>query len=199
MNKALSFVLAAAFSVGTASAVSAQQIDIDLGALTGMTGDQVGSFVNIAVNNAAIDGSVVANFSATAFLEATSDATAGSGSATANSTASSAVAGALGDVDTTVIGAVNEGSVTIGVADILDNASAGAANAASDYVGPLKDTIAANLAFNQFDLNASASVTALNYALDAGGVATTAIGAVNTGSITAGVQGSLADIHVAVE
>lgn len=197
MNKALSFVLAAAFSVGAASAASAQAINIDLDQLTGVDNAQVGSFVNIAVNNAVIDGSVTATYAATAFLEEAN--TAGAGSSDASSTAASAVAGALGDIDTTVIGAVNQGDTIIGVTETVDRAVAGSANAASDYTGPLQDAVAANLAFNQAELNAAVAITATNYALDAGGAATTAIGAVNTGSITAGVAGTLADINVVVE
>jgi hypothetical protein len=194
MNRILSFAAAAAVGFFVSTGAQAQQITIDLGALTGMTGDQVGSFTNIAVNNAEIDGSVDAAVSSTAFLEATAETSTG-----AIATSQSAVENALGDVETTVIGAVNEGSITLGIASTVDDAVAGGASASSDYIGPLQDTLAANLAFNQFALDASVSIAATNAALEAQGVATTAIGAVNTGSIVTGVAGTLADINVTVD
>jgi hypothetical protein len=194
MNRILSFAAAAAVGLVMSTGAQAQQINIDLDALTEIDGDQVGSFVNIAINNAEIDGSVEVVTSATAFLESAAETSTG---ATASS--QEAIENALGDVETTVIGAVNEGSITLGVASTVDDAVAGGASASSDYVGPLQNTIAANLAFNQFNLDASVSIATTNAALAAQGVATTAIGAVNTGSIVSGVAGTLADINVSVD
>lgn len=193
MNKILIAAAAAAFGLAAAPSANAQTITIDLDQLTTIDGDQVGSFVNVAVNNAAIDGSVDVQATATAFLEAQAETSTG-----AIASSQSAVENALGDVETTVIGASNQGEITTGVSSTVDDALAGAASASSDYTGAMLNVNTANLAFNQAELNASASIVATNAGLAANGVATTAIGAANTGAIVAGVQGSLADINVSV-
>ena len=193
MNKILVAAAAAAFGVAVAPAANAQMITIDLDQLTTIDGEQVGSFVNVAVNNAAIDGSVDVQTTATAFLEAQAETSTG-----AIASSQSAVENALGDVETTVIGASNQGEITTGVSSTVDDALAGAASASSDYTGAMLNVNSANLAFNQAELNASATIVATNAGLAASGVATTAIGAANTGSIVAGVTGSLADINVSV-
>lgn len=193
MKKFIIAAAAAAFGLGLASSANAQSINIDLDQLTTIDGDQVGSFVNIAVNNAAIDGSVDVQATATAFLQSTAETSTG---ATASSQA--AIQNALGDVETTVIGAANQGEIVTGVASTVDDAVAGSASASSDYIGPLLNANTANLAFNQAELTANASLVATNAALDASAVSTTAIGAANTGSIISGVQGTLSDVSVSV-
>lgn len=191
MNRALGLVLVTVLAFGLPLAARAQSILIDLNELTGADAPQSGSFVNIAINNAAIDGSVEAAFTATAFLEEQAAAEAG---ATATYSAQSAVEGSLGEIATTVLGAVKYGEITMGMALIMDDADAGAAVALSDYMGPLMNSVAANLVFNQAELNAAVSVRAVNYALDAGDITTIAIGAVSSSAIMTRLGNSLPDI-----
>ncbi len=197
MKKIVMAAIAAAFTVGLSAGAGAQTITIDLDALSDIPpGQLVGSFTNIAINNALIDGSVSVD-TAGVVLESTAEAATSTG-ATASETAQSVAESTLGDVETLVLGASNTGDITLGVASTVDDALAGSASASSDYSGPLQNTVAANMAFNQADLDASVTLASNTASLAASGVSTTAIGAVNTGSIVAGVAGTLADMNVVV-
>lgn len=192
MNRALCFAFAAASGIGLGGEAHAQAIFIDLDGLTNPAPTRSGSFVNIAVNNATIDGSVEAAFVATGFLESIGHAEA---TVDAAFTARQfAVTGSLGGIDTTTLGAVKYGKITLGGAILMDEAHADSAASLMRYTGPMKNAIAANMVLNQYGLDGSASVLAINYALDAGAVVTTAIGAFSSGSITIRLDSLLPDI-----
>jgi len=115
-----------------------------------------------------------------------------------------------GVVATTAIGAINNGSIALNADNTKFGGSASLtasfadsvvdsthASADADYFNisltdvyydetTLPDTAAYNIAFNNADINASVHLTGI-----AGATDTTAVGAVNTGIITAGIPGSV--------
>ncbi|MFC3086797.1 hypothetical protein [Tabrizicola soli] len=106
----------------------------------------------------------------------------------------------LGDMATTVLGAVNTGDITLGVNQDVSEAIAGTSSAVSnaiDQLGGSADTsaIVLNVASNATDIIGSVNTTfdGLNGSL--GNVATTVLGAVNTGTITSGVNSAVEGIQ----
>lgn len=93
----------------------------------------------------------------------------------------------LGDLSTTGIGAVldDSASITIGAVQTVEDSIAGMAMAVSQSTEPL-NAIALNAAVNSASINASVILDVADVAVDAGDIATTAIGAVGGGTIVAG-------------
>lgn len=105
----------------------------------------------------------------------------------------------FGDMATTVLGAVNTGSITLGVNQAVDEATTSTTNAISAAVaqiGGSADTgaLVLNVAHNASVVNGSIlnTMTAVNGTI--GNLSTTALGAVNTGTIVSGVNSAVAGI-----
>lgn len=181
------------------------------GAFTNLLGQyEDGSFSNFAVNNAGIDGSVVAKAAQTA-LETDTDSTAVEflGSVTVNDVDQTVVdvRQNVGDVKTTAVGAMNDGTIkstsesaSLDVElDVEAQASAATATNSSasamaesldiegslgyDYNG-VPDIVATNFAFNSAAVNGSVDLDGLG----ASSITTVAAGAVNTGVIEVGIE-----------
>jgi hypothetical protein len=105
----------------------------------------------------------------------------------------------LGDLSTTALGAVNTGTITLGVNSAVDEAKTSSTQAVSsvmDQIGGSADTgaIVLNVASNMTGVNGSINNTMndVNGALLS--ASTTALGAVNTGVITSGVNAAVQGI-----
>jgi len=105
----------------------------------------------------------------------------------------------FGDIATTALGAVNTGDITLGVNSAVDEASTSTTNAISatvDQIGGSTDTgaLVLNVASNATDVIGSISntLTAVNGTV--GELSTTALGAVNTGTIVSGVDSAVQGI-----
>ena len=98
-----------------------------------------------------------------------------------------AMEGTLGDLSTTAIGAVldDSASITTGAVQDVQDTVAGAAMAVSQTT-EMESAVLMNAALNSATLSANVTLEVADYALAAGDIATTAIGAVGGGSITAG-------------
>lgn len=109
----------------------------------------------------------------------------------------------LGDMATTVLGAVNTGDITLGTNQDVSEAIAGTSSAVSakiNQLGGAGDTgaLVLNVAHNATDVIGSVknTFTALNGSV--GDVSTTVLGAVNTGTITSGVNASVSGLKAHV-
>jgi hypothetical protein len=153
-----------------------------------------GTFANIAENIAVInDAGVILNEidgSVTNSLTGVTDATA---SVNGTVLAIEQVKVDIGDVSTTVLGAVNTGTTSLGVNSDYNQAIAGTSSAVSGKVlqlGGMADQTALvlNVASNATSVVGSVSNTfaALNGSV--GNIGTTVLGAVNTGTISSGVN-----------
>lgn len=105
----------------------------------------------------------------------------------------------LGNISTTVLGAVNTGEITLGVNQSVDQAkttSTGALSSIVDQIGGSADTgaIVLNIASNMTGVNGSISNTMTGVNGSVGNAATTVLGAVNTGTITSGVNAAVSGI-----
>lgn len=105
----------------------------------------------------------------------------------------------LGDMSTTALGAVNTGTITLGVNSAVDEASTSTTRAISavmTQIGGSADTgaLVLNVASNASAVNGSIrnAMNAVNGSI--GNLSTTALGAVNTGTITSGVNAAVAGI-----
>jgi hypothetical protein len=101
-----------------------------------------------------------------------------------------------GDMSTTALGAVNTGEITLGVNMAVDEAKTMSTGAYSAAVGQ----IGGDAATGALVLNIAANMTAVNGAISntmrevngtVGNLSTTALGAVNTGTITSGVDATI--------
>lgn len=102
----------------------------------------------------------------------------------------------LGDMTTTVLGAVNTGEIVLGVNSAVDEAgttTTRAISAAVAQIGGSADTgaLVLNVAHNASAVNGAIqnTMTAVNGSI--GSASTTALGAVNTGTITSGVNAAV--------
>ncbi len=105
----------------------------------------------------------------------------------------------LGDMSTTVLGAVNTGEIALGVNATVDEAGTAttrAISASMTQIGGSADTgaVVLNVAHNASAINGSIqnTMTAVNGSI--GAASTTALGAVNTGTITSGVNAAVQGI-----
>lgn len=157
-----------------------------------------GTFANIAenlggANGEGIDGSItniVDGISA-----ATQEAVAGSVTATEWNMPTLS----WGDMATTALGAVNTGEITLGVNQAVDQAktsTTGAYSAVVDQLGGSADTgaLVLNVASNMTGVNGSIANTMEEVNGTVGDLSTTALGAVNTGTITSGVNAAVTGI-----
>tara|TARA_R110000850_G_C9857618_1_gene455949 strand:- start:100 stop:990 length:891 start_codon:yes stop_codon:yes gene_type:complete len=105
----------------------------------------------------------------------------------------------LGDMATTALGAVNTGTITLGVNSVVDEASTSttrAIAAAIAQIGGSADTgaLVLNVASNTSSVQGSIQNTLLAINGSIGDLSTTALGAVNTGTITSGVNAAVQGI-----
>ena len=152
------------------------------------------TFANIAENaglpGTVIDGSILNT------IQGLPGATASVGDRVA---AVAAVTVDLGDMATTVLGAVNTGDITLGATQSLDEALAGTSRALSvslTQTGGAGDTgaLVLNVASNMTGVTGriGTTMTAVNGSV--GSLSTTVLGAVNTGTITSGVGAAVQGI-----
>ena len=109
----------------------------------------------------------------------------------------------IGDLSTTVLGAVNTGDITLGVNQNVDEALAGSSSAVSATIQQLggianQTALVLNVASNATDVIGSVNnrFTALNGSI--GNVATTVLGAVNTGTITSGINAAVTGVQAGI-
>ncbi len=109
----------------------------------------------------------------------------------------------IGDLSTTVLGAVNTGEITLGVNQDLSEAIAGTSSAVSSsitQIGAVADTSALvlNVASNATSVVGSVNSTFAGLKGSIGDVATTVLGAVNTGTITSGINSSVSGVTAGI-
>lgn len=157
-----------------------------------------GTFVNIAENAGSTGGGIDGSISNTVMgvNAATQSAIVG---AIASATEWTMPTITLGNMSTTVLGAVNTGEITLGVNQSIDEASTKSTAAYSAAVSQLggasnAGVLVLNLASNMTGVSGAItnSLSLVNGAV--GNMNTTALGAVNTGSITSGVGGTVMGI-----
>jgi len=105
----------------------------------------------------------------------------------------------FGDLSTTALGAVNTGEITLGVNSAVDEAKTTTANAISatlTQIGGSADAgaVVVNVAHNASMINGSINNVIAEVNGTIGNLSTTALGAVNTGTITSGVDATVAGI-----
>lgn len=105
----------------------------------------------------------------------------------------------LGALSTTALGAVNTGTITLGVNSTVDDAKTSSTQAVSSVMSQLggsADTgaIVLNVASNMTGVNGSINNTMNNVNGAMASASTTALGAVNTGVITSGVNAAVQGI-----
>lgn len=104
-----------------------------------------------------------------------------------------------GAMSTTVLGAVNTGTITLGVNQSVEQAkttSTGALKSKVDQIGGSADTgaLVLNVASNMTGVNGSIRNTMTEVNGTVGALGTTVLGAVNTGTITSGVNAAVTGI-----
>lgn len=104
-----------------------------------------------------------------------------------------------GNMATTVLGAVNTGTITLGVNQAVDSAkttSTAAYSALASQLGGSADTgaLVLNVASNMTGINGAINNTMTEVNGSVGNLSTTALGAVNTGTITSGVNAAVSGI-----
>lgn len=106
----------------------------------------------------------------------------------------------IGDLSTTVLGAVNTGDITLGVNQDVSEAISGTSSAVSASINQLggvtdQTALVLNVASNATDVIGSVnnSFSSLNGSI--GNVATTVLGAVNTGTITSGINAAVTGVQ----
>lgn len=169
----------------------------DIGTMAPLTG----TFLNIAENVATLDpqtGAILNRIdgSVTNTMTGVSAATA---EVAGEVLAISEVTMDLGDISTTVLGAVNTGTITLGVNQDLSEAISGTSGALSASMQQLGGTtdhavLVANMASNMTSVvgSVSNSFDGLNGSI--GNVSTTVLGAVNTGTVVSGVNATITGI-----
>lgn len=105
----------------------------------------------------------------------------------------------LGNISSTVLGAVNTGEITLGVNQAVDQAkttSTGALSSVIDQIGGSADTgaLVLNIASNMTGVNGSINNTMTGVNGSVGTAATTVLGAVNTGTIISGINAAVTGI-----
>ena len=106
----------------------------------------------------------------------------------------------MGDLSTTSIGAMQSGSMTgtLNAGGIVDRVTSAAtsstttANAAVDSYGGIANTVAfQNIAVNSGDINGSVQLSLNDVTTRIGKIGTTAIGAMDSGALTASITGNM--------
>ena len=186
---------------GAASAQSVLERVLDSINTTNML-PVTGTFANIAENVAVTnpDGTAILNTidgSITNTMNGISEATAAVGS---DVLAFEEVTVDIGDLSTTVLGAVNTGDITLGVNQDVSEAISGTSSAVSASINQLggvtdQTALVLNVASNATDVIGSVnnSFTSLNGSI--GNVGTTVLGAVNTGTITSGINAAVTGVQ----
>jgi ribosomal protein L30E len=105
----------------------------------------------------------------------------------------------LGNISSTVLGAVNTGEITLGVNQSVDQAktsTTGALSSVIDQIGGSADTgaLVLNIASNMTGVNGSINNTMTGVNGSVGTASTTVLGAVNTGKIVSGVNAAVTGI-----
>lgn len=144
-------------------------------------------------NPETIDGSI--NNTVTGVVEATALVTASLATATEFTMPTMD----FGDMATTALGAVNTGDITLGVNSAVDEAqtsTTAAISAAMEQIGGSVDTgaIVINVASNANAINGSINNVLNQVNGSIGNLSTTALGAVNTGTIVSGVEAAVQGI-----
>lgn len=140
-----------------------------------------------------IDGSI------TNLITGVSTATAQAAEGTGSATVFSMPTVDLGNMTTTVLGAVNTGEIALGVNAAVDEAgttTARAISAAMAQIGGSAETgaLVLNVAHNASAVNGSIQNTMIAMNGSIGSASTTTLGAVNTGTITSGVNAAVQGI-----
>lgn len=167
-------------AVSQAEAAAAQQMDANYNALeVGLVEGINGSVTNVINGlDTATMVAAVGNVTATEFLLPDVD---------------------LGNISTTVLGAVNTGEITLGVNQSVDQAkttSTGALSSVVEQLGGSADTgaLVLNIASNMTGVNGAISNTMTGVNGSVGSASTTVLGAVNTGTIVSGVNAAVTGI-----
>jgi hypothetical protein len=105
----------------------------------------------------------------------------------------------FGDMATTALGAVNTGDITLGVNSTVDEAKTSSTQAVSSVMEQLggadgNGALVLNIASNMTGVNGSISNTMTEVNAKTANLSTTALGAVNTGTITSGVNAAVQGI-----
>lgn len=105
----------------------------------------------------------------------------------------------FGDMATTALGAVNTGDITLGVNSTVDEAKTSSTQAVSSVMEQLggadgNGVLVLNIASNMTGVNGSISNTMTEVNAKTANLSTTALGAVNTGTITSGVNAAVQGI-----
>lgn len=140
--------------------------------------------------SATIDGSILNTI--TGLTAAAAEVVTGAGSATVLAIPTVD----LGNMSTTVLGAVDTGEITLGVNSAVDEAGTTSSRAISGAVTQIGGSAGAgalvlNLAHNASSVDGSIQNTLLAVNGSVGNLATTTLGAVNTGTITSGVNAAV--------
>jgi hypothetical protein len=203
MKKLLATTALAIAFAGAASAQETQQSVLERVLATIDNGTNLasvnGTFANIAENLGGVDGEGI-DGSITNIVDGITEATQ---TAVANSDVSAIEFDMptlnWGDMATTALGAVNTGEITLGVNQAVDQAktsSTAAYSAVADQLGGSADTgaLVLNIASNMTGVNGSIANTMNEVNGTVGDLSTTALGAVNTGTITSGVNAAVTGI-----
>lgn len=177
---------------GNVTSLYANIAGTSLSTLTGTTAAPLTALEEVLGN---VDSSITVNFDATATQPLISEATSDANGDGVNETLSrtfQAMEGTLGNVSTTAIGAVMDAtaSITTGAIQEVNDTVAGQAMAVSQTT-QMEPAVLINGALNSANLDAAVVLDVNDYALAAGDIATTAIGAVGGGEIVAGNIGQL--------
>ena len=145
------------------------------------------------------DLSTVIDGSVTNVITGVTEATEQAGSSAAAATEFVLPTIDIGDVATTALGAVNTGEITVGVNSAVDEASAStrrAIRASLTVVGGSVETgtMMLNIAHNTSIIRGNVENTLIAVNGSVGDISTTALGAVNTGAITNGVNAAVQGI-----
>lgn len=161
-----------------------------------------GTFLNVAENVAMIDpqtGAILNRIdgSVTNTLAGVAVATA---QVSGEVQAVGAVTVAIGNISTTVLGAVNTGSIGLGVNHDLSEAISGTASAVSGKIVQLggasnQALLAANVSTNATSVSGSVANRFEGLNGSVGNIATTVLGAVNTGTVVSGVNSAVTGIQ----
>jgi len=142
-----------------------------------------------------IDGSITNILDG--ITEATQEAVAGDGGTTAIEWNMPTIE--FGDMATTALGAVNTGDITLGVNSTVDEAKTSSTQAVSSVMEQLggadgNGALVLNIASNMTGVNGSILNTMDEVNAKTANLSTTALGAVNTGTITSGVNAAVQGI-----
>jgi len=142
-----------------------------------------------------IDGSITNILDG--ITEATQEAVAGDGGTTAIEWNMPTIE--FGDMATTALGAVNTGEITLGVNSTVDDAKTSSTQAVSSVMEQLggadgNGALVLNIASNMTGVNGSILNTMDEVNAKTANLSTTALGAVNTGTITSGVNAAVQGI-----